>query len=396
MTAAAATPPIGARFTGYRPWLDGVRAIAILLVLARHLGLGWASHAGGPGVALFFALSGYLITGLLLDEHRRGGVSLTNFYVRRAVRLLPALLVMLLVTDIWFAATGRGAPVTESLSVLFYVKNYRDVIAGDPGVFGQAWSLAVEEHFYLLWPALLLAMTARWRRRKVVTVTLALAAAALLWRSAVVVVAGTGRWPYVGTFERADSLLIGCALAVAVRAGVRIPLSVSVLALAVYGWIVSPLWHPQTVEQTIGYTVEALACALLVAGLDSTDSPVRRVLSTRPLVTIGLLSYGVYLWHIPVLLVMPMADGWVRDLAVAAASFALAAASYWALEQPLRRWAQRINGYGSRAFERARYLHDPVDVRGARVHVGRNVETHLIPNLLARRDLVDVGAVQAE
>lgn len=396
MTAAAATPRIDARFTGYRPWLDGVRAVAILLVLARHLGLDWASHAGGPGVALFFALSGYLITGLLLDEHRRGGVNLTNFYVRRAVRLLPALVVMLAVTDIWFAATGRGAPVTESLSVLFYVKNYRDVIAGDPGVFGQAWSLAVEEHFYLLWPALLLAMTARWRRRRVVAITLAMAATALLWRCAVVVLAGTGRWPYVGTFERADSLLIGCALAVAVRSGVRIPPSVSVVALAVYGWIVSPLWHPQSVEQTIGYTVEALTCALLVAGLDSTDSPVRRVLSARPLVTIGLLSYGVYLWHIPVLIVMPMAAGWVRDLAVVAASFSLAAVSYWALEQPLRRWAHRIDGHRSRTLERVRNLHDPVDVRGAGVNVGRDVETHLVPNLLAGRDLVDAGAVQAE
>lgn len=396
MTAAAATQRSDARFSGYRPWLDGVRALAILLVVARHLGLSWASHAGGPGVGLFFALSGYLITGLLLDEHRRGGVILSSFYVRRAARLLPALLLMLIVSNVWFASTGRGAPVTESLSVLFYFKNYRDVVAGGPGVFGQAWSLAVEEHFYLLWPALLLAMTVRWRRRRVVTMTLALAALALLWRSAVVVLSGPGRLPYVGTFERADSLLIGCALAVAVRAGVRIPPMVSLGALAVYAWIVSPWWHPPMLEQTVGYTVQAIACALLVAGLDSADSPVRRVLSTRPLVTIGVLSYGVYLWHIPVLIVLPTPNGWMRDVLVLLASFALAAASYWAVERPLRRWAHRFDGQRSRTLDSVGNLHDPVDVRGARIHVGRNVETHLVSNLLARADLVDARAVQAE
>jgi peptidoglycan/LPS O-acetylase OafA/YrhL len=257
----------------------------------------------------------------------------------RAARLLPALLLVLIITDTWFAVSGRGAPIKESLSVLFYAKNYRDVVVGSPGVFGQAWSLAIEEHFYLLWPALLLAMIARWGRRKVVLATLGIALAAVLWRLSIVALTGTGRWPYVDTFGRADGLLIGCAAAIAVRHELRVPPHVTAGAVAVFAWCASPMWHPQAVEQTVGYTVQATACALIVAGMDSADSRLRRALSSRPVVTTGLLSYGVYLWHIPVLAVMPSYPPWIHNLAVVALSFALAAASYWGVERPLRRWA---------------------------------------------------------
>lgn len=330
----------GRRISGYRPWLDGVRAVAIVLVLARHLGLGWASHAGGPGVALFFGLSGYLITGLLLDERKRGVVDLAAFYVRRAARLLPALCLMLLVADIWFELHAHRAAVRESLSVLVYVKNYRDIAAHAPGLFGQCWSLAVEEHFYLLWPVPLLAMARRWPLRRIVTVTCAFAALALAWRIALVCTVGTGRIAYVDTLARSDSLLLGCAFAVAVRNGLHVPRWLTAVAAVVFSWIVSPFGHPQVIEQTVGYTVQSLACALVVAGLDCADNPVRRLLSVRPVVELGVLSYGIYLWHIPVLAAVSRDLGPWRGLVAVSATLVLAAASYWLVERPARHWAR--------------------------------------------------------
>jgi peptidoglycan/LPS O-acetylase OafA/YrhL len=331
----------GRRISGYRPWLDGVRAVAIVLVLCRHLGFGWASHAGGPGVALFFGLSGYLITGLLLDERRRrGAVDLAAFYIRRAARLLPAVLVMLVVSDLWFELHGRRGVVAESLSVLLYVKNYRDIAAGGHGLFGQCWSLAVEEHFYLLWPVPLLLMARRWRARRIVVVICVLAALALAWRIVLVGTIGTGRAPYVETLARSDSLLLGCALAVAVRAGLRIPRWVTAVAVVVFAWIASPFGHPAVVEQTVGYTLQSVVCALVVAGLDAADSRARRLLSVRPIVEIGVLSYGIYLWHISVLVALPRDLGAARGVVAVAATLVLATTSYWLVERPVRRWAR--------------------------------------------------------
>ena len=337
---ATSAPPRGTPVAaGYRPWLDGVRAVAIALVLCRHLGFGWARHAGGPGVALFFALSGYLITGLLLDERMRGPIDLAGFYIRRAARLLPALVVMLAVSDVWYILRGTHGVIGESLSVLFYFKNYRDAVVGGQGLFGQAWSLSVEEHFYLVWPVVLLVMAARWRHRRLFAATLALAGAALVWRVVLVAIVGTGHWVYVETGARADSLLVGCALAIAVRSGVQVPKAVTAASVLVFAWVVSPVWHPPLIEQTVGYAVQSVACALIVAGLDTVDSPLRNALSVRPVVWLGVLSYGIYLWHVSVLHAMPL-RGALYDVACVAATILLAATSYRFVERPARNWAR--------------------------------------------------------
>lgn len=198
----------------YRPWLDGVRAVACAMVIVQHA-VGWEKISpGGSGVGLFFALSGYLITGLLLDERSRSGrISLMRFYVRRAARLAPALCLMLAATSALLLAMGGQAArlAVGAIPSLFYVTNYYALAHGDfPAVFGPTWSLAVEEHFYLIWPcALAFLIRRRWSVQRLLTLTLAVCLAALALRFLEVRVIGNVpmELPYIGSPERADALL---------------------------------------------------------------------------------------------------------------------------------------------------------------------------------------------
>src|SRR5215217_6929486 len=209
--------------TGYRPWLDGVRAIAVLMVVAQHILGGTRLDFGYTGVGLFFGLSGYLITSLLLDERDASGrVSLRGFYLRRGARLVPALVLVLVVCDILFLLQGDGDGPLGSLFALTYTANYAQVI--DPAAmpaYGPTWSLAVEEHFYLLWPLALLAVTRRWGLRTALAVTLAACLASLVWRAGLTALSAPVGLLSMGTGERADALLYGCAAAIALRLGWR-------------------------------------------------------------------------------------------------------------------------------------------------------------------------------
>jgi peptidoglycan/LPS O-acetylase OafA/YrhL len=150
MVASAAAAPA----RGYRPALDGIRAVAVLLVVVDHVWSHPPAALGPTGVTIFFALSGYLITGILAAElDRSGRIDFARFYLRRAARLLPALLLVVLVCDLLFAAAGALHPVIASVAVLFYAGNYAALWIGQflPG-YGHTWSLAIEEHFYVLCP----------------------------------------------------------------------------------------------------------------------------------------------------------------------------------------------------------------------------------------------------
>ena len=148
---------------GYRPSLDGVRAIAVLMVLVQHVAGPLRIDLGYTGVGLFFGLSGYLITSLLLDEFAsRGRVSLFRFYARRAARLVPALLLVVAVCNTIFVIQGYYAPLAGSLTALTYTANYVQIFNLNWMVaYGPTWSLAVEEHFYIIWPLALLATIRR-------------------------------------------------------------------------------------------------------------------------------------------------------------------------------------------------------------------------------------------
>jgi peptidoglycan/LPS O-acetylase OafA/YrhL len=297
---------------GYRPWLDGLRGIAVLLVVAEHVGqvgsLRLPAGMGETGVGIFFGLSGYLITGLLVDEWAATGwVSLRRFYVRRVARLLPALLVMLAVCNLGYLALGRHGVLRGSLYALSYVANYATVVLGDyvPG-YGQTWSLAVEEHFYLVWPLGLMAVLGRGggpsrNVHRLLRWTLIACGAALAWRCFLVLVAGApDLLLYHGSLERADALLYGCAAALAVRTGWRPSRAAGWCGAAVLGAVVI-LTDNGRVGMTLVQAAIGVSSAALVVTLDLHPGWPRRLLSARPLVWVGLMSYGIYLWHWPLL-----------------------------------------------------------------------------------------------
>jgi peptidoglycan/LPS O-acetylase OafA/YrhL len=210
----------------HRPELDGLRGIAILVVLAAHTGVpGFADGGGGAGVTLFFVLSGFLITSLLLAEKSRyGRVDLRAFYVRRALRLFPALAAALIVVAL-LAVTGlmpQDARVGVDYRIVLagvvcYVANWVWV-AGQPiGMLSHTWSLAVEEQFYILWPALLL-LGLRLGRRWFAMIVLLLIFADIPYRLILDLNGGFAH-VFVGTDTRGDALLFGCVLALLERAG---------------------------------------------------------------------------------------------------------------------------------------------------------------------------------
>ncbi|HZN19801.1 MAG TPA: acyltransferase family protein [Micromonosporaceae bacterium] len=308
----------------YHPALDGVRALAVTAVLFFHARPDWLG-GGFLGVDAFFVLSGFLITGLLLAEHRRTGrVKLLPFWGRRARRLLPALLVVLLAT----VAIGRlTLPDTEltalrwdALAALGYVANWRMTYRGGDyftetapeSLLQHTWSLGIEEQFYLVWPLLVvLALRARRPRAAVLAVCLAgtvasTAVSTVLYRGEV-----DPARAYYGTDARASALLVGCALAAllagrdpaAAQPGRRRPLVLAftaVLAAAVVGvaWAAADGragWLYQG-----GLTLLAVAVAVVLAHLVTAPAGWgARLLSLPPVVWLGRVSYGVYLWHWP-------------------------------------------------------------------------------------------------
>jgi peptidoglycan/LPS O-acetylase OafA/YrhL len=342
-----------------------LRAIAVLGVVAYHLGFGWAK-GGLLGVAVFFVLSGYLITDLLLAEYRgRRTVSLRLFWLRRARRLLPALFVMLVVTVTWATLIDRTQLAMmrrDVLPAIFYYSNWWNIFEhlsyfarfGPPSPFSHLWSLAVEEQFYLLWPLLLLAALRVARRRWVIVsgiVTLACASAlemALLYSP----VADATR-VYDGTDTRAFELLIGAALAFAWPRDRRFaPISrerrrlIEGAGLAALVAILAFYWRAGQYDPFVyrgGMVILSLASALIVAICVHPGTRFGRVLGMRPLRWVGERSYAIYLWQLPVILLTTSATSAARPLWHTGLQFvavmALAAASWRLIEEPVRHGA---------------------------------------------------------
>ncbi len=309
---------------GHSPALDGLRGIALILVFTYHFtGADGPLPGGWAGVDVFFALSGFLITALILDEHRvHGAVSLTRFYARRGLRLLPALLAMLVVwtglllafhDTTWFGATpsgdGTGDPVNVGRSlaqlglVLAYGVNWLYALAHGSAPLGHLWSLAVEEQFYVLWPLALLGLLAlKPARRLWPVLVLAAASAALpsfLYDGSD---AGKNRI-YFGTDTRAVGLLLGAAAALAwhrrrsLQKAARLPAVRAWAGVAVVTAIVLTLTNVPA-KFTLAPTVLGLAVIQVVTYVaDRPHSPMARALQPRWLVWIGKRSYGLYLWH---------------------------------------------------------------------------------------------------
>lgn len=350
----------------YNPALDGLRAVAILLVVL--------SHAHVPlfegaffGVDIFFVLSGYLITSLLLIEHHRtGDIGFWRFYQRRIFRLVPALLFMLAIYGLVMPRLwpDLDSVYSDILISALYLADYGIAFFDRPEILMHMWSLAVEEHFYLLWPPLLLFLL---RRRRAGQLWQAIAA---LW------VLGTG-WRIFcllhghGFFEtyfrfdtRFSGLMAGALLAAVLDARPRflahaqqhlhhilwLPLAIPLLLEL--GWD-----NPQALLW--GVTVVELATVVLLLAVLPAHGLVHKMLATPAMIWLGRLSYGIYLWHYPIVRYLRPQLSWPLSLALTLVlATAMAALSYftierWALRQrdriaprlPVRRSAPRIATY---------------------------------------------------
>jgi peptidoglycan/LPS O-acetylase OafA/YrhL len=287
------------------PALDGLRAVAVLMVMLFHGGM--RRMPGDLGVTAFFVLSGFLITTLLLREHAStGDLSVRRFYLRRTLRIFPADYVVLAVTLAWELFRGDRRVLGVIGWAAAYLMNYYNALRGHPvSPYAHAWSLAIEEQFYLLWPVLLLALLRRYGARGALVPTLGLVCAVLTWRAALVF-SGTVdmAYAYNALDTRLDSLLLGCALAMLARrtlpAAAERALQVPWGPAATMALLVAVrLLLPPVFRHAVGFTLESLLSAVLIAQLLVVHAaPAWRWLDHRGTRYLGALSYSLYLYHV--------------------------------------------------------------------------------------------------
>jgi peptidoglycan/LPS O-acetylase OafA/YrhL len=356
----------------YMPGLDGLRAIAVLAVIAYHLGWGWAP-GGLLGVGIFFTLSGYLITDILLSHMARHDMRFSDFWLGRARRLLPALFLMLVVVIAWVTLFGPAQPSRFRDSVLaaaLYVSNWQLIFQdvsyfarfGAPEPLGHLWSLAIEEQFYILWPFLLLlgARLVRERPRtpagvrpRLAAVTLATAGASAILMALLYHPSFDPSRVYDGTDTRAFELLGGAALAMVwpsrrlrpgIAAGARNVLDgVGLAGLVAIGVLI---WRTDQYSPFIyhgGLVLLTIATAMVVAALAHPASRLGPILGWGALRWIGVRSYGIYLWHFPIIVLTspsgPHEADLLRDVLQVGATFGIAALSWRYVEEPVRHGA---------------------------------------------------------
>ncbi len=357
----------------YMPGLDGLRAFAVTGVLLYHADLTWIP-GGFLGVDVFFVISGYLITSLLLAEFRnQGRIGLGQFYLRRARRLLPALFLLLGVVGL-FAVVFLPDEVTklrgDVVAALFYGTNWWQIFhnlsyfeaAGRPPMLQHLWSLAVEEQFYLVWPLLLTAMFKLWhgRRRPMILATLGMIAASSLL---MIVLSISRGYPldhdpsrvYYGTDTRAFTMLIGAVLAMVwapwrlsertTRGGRVVLDAIGVGSLLGLTWMFLNVNEFSNDLYRGGFLVCSVLAALVIAVTVHPAADLGRwILGNKPLRWIGERSYGIYLWHWPVFMVTrPVLDinltGTPNLILRLAITVALAELSFRYVEQPVRQGA---------------------------------------------------------
>ena len=372
--SARPRPGIPGPLVRHLPALDGLRAIAVLAVVAYHAGLEWAP-GGFLGVELFFVVSGFLITSLLLGEvETRGSIDLRDFWSRRARRLLPALgalLIAIAIAGRVFAPENVESTRSGLLGALVYVTNWQLIWSdvsyfeaiGRPPLLQHLWSLAVEEQYYLVWPLVVAALVAVGGRRAVMIAcgVGAVASTALMWA---VVDPNAPSRVYYGTDTRAAGLLVGGLLAstmVAIdrpRPGRRARRAIEwsgVAALGAVVWLMLRTSEFDTGLYRGGFLRFAVLTALVVLAITVPGSRLARVLAAPWLRYIGVRSYALYLWHWPVFqLTRPGIDvaltGTPLLVLRLAVTFALAEVSYRFVEEPVRRGTFQV-----RLVERSRF-----------------------------------------
>lgn len=361
----------------YQPSLDGLRGIAILAVMLYHVQIyiyrdapiasGYLSFGMGfLGVDLFFVLSGLLITTLLIQEWERSEqIDLRNFYIRRALRLLPALFVFLIVMVAHARLTmdPQQASITTQYAGLavLYVANWASAFGWlpVPELMGHLWSLAIEEQFYLVWPLFFLLLLRSRTSVRVVTAIL-MVAVVFIWGYRLYLASHGGGFSrvYFATDTRADALLVGCWVAVirsqrnhAARYHRHFKQTALVLALAA---LASLIVLPLPVARVSMLSIFAMACGLVLMRVVESSS--NRILELPWLVWMGELSYSLYLWHTFAMIVTLKINvpNSLRSVIGFSLSFAFASASFYLIERPFLKLKRRFSaggGHGSDVHE---------------------------------------------
>lgn len=292
----------------YIPALDGLRALSILLVFLGHVGLGGVVP-GGLGVTTFFFISGYIITSLLSSEFKaRGTINLKLFYIRRILRLYPALVLMLILTTCFVLFLGFSFPWKELVAALFYFENYYFEAAHTYTIFHFQilWSLAVEEHFYLAFPILLLILIKR--KLLFLALILGLIIIALATRIYIADKYGANEYAFVQTYIlthcRFDSILYGCLLAIIINSNykvlfLRISTSVVAFSLGLLLLLFTFIYKDDFFRQSFRYSLQGISLLIMVSAIlfDDKYSFLKNALSNKLLVYVGRLSYSIYLFH---------------------------------------------------------------------------------------------------
>lgn len=360
-----------------RPALDGVRAVAILAVIAYHYGFGWG-QGGFLGVDVFFVLSGYLITSLILSERERTGtIALLAFWTRRAKRLLPALFVMLIAVAFWVGAYGSPFEAivrrNDIMSSLFYWANWHFISSGED-YFAQfmtaspvrhTWSLAIEEQFYLIWPIVcVIALSAARGKRKVIAAVCVIGIVVSAVAMALLYTPDDPSRAYYGTDTRAHQLLIGALLAVLMtqlqsarlrRLAFVVGPTAAVILLAAFALLPDTA---ATYYQGLSVALAVVTASLVWSIEASPRAWFSRCVGIRPMAWIGEISYGLYLWHWPIILAVTSPVGIFASLPDPvglsaerlALTFGIATTSYYLVEQPIRRGKVPAIGPSARRF----------------------------------------------
>lgn len=349
---------------GYVPALDGLRGLSIIAVIAFNGQLLWMS-GGFIGVDIFFALSGFLITSLLVQEYASSSaISFKNFYFRRALRLLPALFVLMIGCVIYALLIQSPESASETLNgvlyTLFYVANWAQAPPNPLGIgpLSHAWSLSVEEQFYIVWPLALILILKLKNKGVIVAIVVSLIVASLAasiwqWNAG-----GSYLRIYLGSDTRAHGILIGCFAALVlswgslppkenVRKVFRIASIVSLVGIVASFFMLS-LYSAFVYNG--GFALIALGTTILILDFLLFPSKLSRAFEFGPLVWLGKISYGLYLWHFPILaLSKKVSDERLHpaiygSLGVIAALI-VAAASHYFIERPFLRLKNRYSKF---------------------------------------------------
>jgi peptidoglycan/LPS O-acetylase OafA/YrhL len=355
---------------GYLPGLDGLRALAIIGVLLYHAGIDWLP-GGFLGVDVFFVISGFLITSLILEEYDRSGrIDFKRFYLGRARRLLPAVVVLLIVIGIAVLFVYQDALSVfrqDALATIFYVNNWWYVLVdqsyfesmGRPPLLKHLWSLSVEEQFYLIWPVVALLLVRSGGRPLVRRIALLLAVASTVWMAVIAIrngypVDADPSRAYFGTDSHSMGLLVGAALATVWRPGrlsTHIPrgtqaivtgTGIIALAAVIAFYLFVGEFTPWLYRG--GFLALAFFTTVLIAAVTHPASVLGPALGVGVLRYLGRRSYGIYLWHWPIFMVTrPGIDvPWSEPVAFAvrlALTLGVAELSYRLVEMPIRRGA---------------------------------------------------------